>query len=87
METLDSVLFHGDDLLTPLRNSKIPDFFVFFTSVFPSWCLSLCIATKEPGFRTPFQRQGGHIITLYLCKITPVEIQMCLVQFLVYFFF
>lgn len=35
--------------------------FCFCTCVFPSWPLSLCNATKESGFCTPFQRRGSHV--------------------------
>lgn len=52
--------------------------------VFPTWCLSLCIATKEPH-SFPASR-WSHLHPVMPVQITPVETQMCLVHFLVNFF-
>lgn len=88
METLDSVYLNcdGNDSVTPLRNSNMPEFLLFhrcfsFTVSEPLQCY------QRAGILHSFsaQRRSCHL-NMSLCKMTAMEIQMCLVQFPVYFF-
>lgn len=81
-ETFDS----GDDLLTPLRNSKTLEF-LFFHLCFSFAVSDLLQYHQRAGIlhSFPAQRRSYHL-NLPQWKIMPVEIQKCLVQFSVYFF-
>lgn len=85
-DTLDSVHVHFDGLVTPLRNSKMPGCLFFHL------CLSFTVSEplrcyQRAGILHSFPAQGPSFhLNLPLCKITPVELQMCLVQFPVYSF-
>lgn len=80
-ETLDLDCFHFVFVLTCLRNSKMSSFCTCVFSSRPLWMLPKSWAF---ALSCPALRQSCHL-NMPLCKMMPVEIQMCLVQFPVYF--
>ncbi|XP_070696603.1 bcl-2-like protein 11 isoform X2 [Pempheris klunzingeri] len=75
--------FDGDD---SLKNSKMPGFLFFHLCFFFTVSEPLqCHQRAGTLHSFPAQRWSCHLY-MPLCKITPVEIQTCLVQFPVYFF-
>lgn len=62
--------------------------FLFLTSIFSFTASKFLQCYQRAGIlhSFPAERRSSQL-NMPLCKITPVEIQMCLVQFPVYFFF